>query len=95
MKFIRSLLRAIGATGRATVALVGICPFTDAPMLLNFNEIIINSDSFLLAITLSLLVMEAGARLQQSVRRQGLVLNLRDKVALAIGFPAILTWSAS
>ncbi len=75
----------------SVVAFVGICPFTDAPMLLNFNEIIINSDSFLLAITLSLLVMEAGVRLHQSVRGRGLVLNLRDKVALAIGFPAILT----
>lgn len=40
----------------SVVAFVGVFPFTDDPLHLNFNEMIINGDSFLLAVTLSLLL---------------------------------------
>ena len=72
------------------VAFVGIFPFTDDPMHLNFNEIIINSDSFLLAIAMSLLLFGAGAWFHESLCTRGFVWTLREKIAMAVVLPAVL-----
>jgi hypothetical protein len=72
------------------VALIGVFPFYGDPMQLNFNEIIINSDSFLLAIALSLLLIGAGVWFHGSLCSRGFVWPLREKIALAVVLPAVL-----
>jgi hypothetical protein len=74
----------------SVVAFVGVFPFTDDPLHLNFNEIIINSDSFLLAVTLSLLLIGAGVWFHGSLRARGFVWPLLEKIALAVVLPAAL-----
>ncbi|MFZ0800484.1 MAG: hypothetical protein WCA13_17385 [Terriglobales bacterium] len=74
----------------SVVAFVGVFPFTDDPLHLNFNEIIINSDSFLLAVTLSLLLIGAGVWFHESLCARGFVWTLHEKIALAVVLPAAL-----
>jgi len=72
----------------SVAAFVGIFPFTDDPMHLNFNETIINSDSFLLAVALSLLLISAGVWFHGSLRARGFMCTLPEKIALAVVLPA-------
>jgi hypothetical protein len=72
------------------VAFVGIFPFTGDPMQLNFNEIIINSDSFLLAISFSLLLIAAAVWFHGSLSARGYVWTLHEKIAVAVLLPAVL-----
>lgn len=44
------------------VALIGLFPFVNDPLLVNFNETILNSDSFLLSIAVTLLLVGVAAR---------------------------------
>jgi len=74
----------------SVVAFVGVFPFTDDPMHLNFNETIINSDSFLLAVTLSLLLIGAGVWFHGSLCARGFMWPLHEKTALAVALPAAL-----
>jgi hypothetical protein len=74
----------------SVVAFVGVFPFTDDPMHLNFNETIINSDSFLLAVTLSLLLIGAGVWFHGSLCARGFVWPRHEKIALAVVLPAAL-----
>jgi hypothetical protein len=72
------------------VAFVGIFPFTGDPMQLNFNEIIINSDSFLLAISFSLLLIGTAVWFHGSLGVRGFVWTLHEKIAVAVLLPAVL-----
>lgn len=72
------------------VAFIGVFPFTDDPLHLNFNETIINSDSFLLAVTFSLLLISAGVGLYESLRAGNFVWPLHEKIMLAVFLPATL-----
>jgi hypothetical protein len=74
----------------SAVTFVGVFPFIDNPLLLNFNEIVINSDSFLLAVTLSLLLLSAGVWFYQSLHARGFQWRLPEKLALVIVLPAAL-----
>ena len=74
----------------SAVAFVGVFPFIDNPLLLNFNEIVINSDSFLLAVTLSFLLIGAGVWFYESLKARGFQWRLPEKLALAIVLPAAL-----
>ena len=72
------------------VAFVGVFPFTDDPLHLNFNEIVINSDSFLLTVTLSLLLIGVAVWFYQSLSARDFVWNGQDKIAVAISLPSVL-----
>jgi hypothetical protein len=74
----------------SVVAFVGVFPFTEDPLHLNFNEIIINSDSFLFAVTLSLLLIGTGVWFHGSLCARGLVWPLHEKIAVAVLLPAAL-----
>jgi hypothetical protein len=74
----------------SVVGFVGLFPFTDDPMHLNFNEIIINSDSFLLAVALSLLLIGGGVWFYASLRASSFVWPLREKIVLAMILPVAL-----
>ena len=73
-----------------TVAFVGIFPFMDDPVHLNFNEAIINSDSFLLAITMSLLLIRAAVWFREWLHGRDYVWPLGEKIALAAIIPLVL-----
>jgi len=75
----------------SVVAFVGVFPLTDDPMHLNFNETIINSDSFLLAIALSLLLIGGGVRFYEALAARGFMWTLLEKIALAVVLPAALS----
>jgi hypothetical protein len=74
----------------SVVALVGLFPFTGDPMQLNFNEMIINSDSFLLAISFSLLLIGTAVWFHGSLCARGFVWTLHEKIAMAVLLPAVL-----
>jgi hypothetical protein len=74
----------------SVVAFVGVFPFTGDPMQLNFNEIIINSDSFLLAISFSLLLIGTAVWFHGSLGARGFVWTLHEKIAVAVLLPAVL-----
>jgi hypothetical protein len=74
----------------SVVAFVGVFPFTGDPMQLNFNEVIINSDSFVLAISLSLLLIGTAVWFHGSLGARDYVWTLNDKIAVAVLMPAIL-----
>jgi len=74
----------------SVVALVGVFPFFDDPLHLNFNEIVINSDSFLLAVTLSLLLVGAGVWFYEVLRERDFVWPLQEKIALVVILSAAL-----
>jgi len=68
----------------SVVAFVGVFPFTEDPLHLNFNEIVINSDSFLLGVTLSLLLVGAGVWFYEVLRERDFVWPLQEKIALIV-----------
>ena len=74
------------------VAFVGVFPLEDDPLHLNFNEIVINSDSFLLAISLSLLLIGVGVWFFESLSMREFTWRLQDKIAVAALLPAALIW---
>jgi hypothetical protein len=72
------------------VVFVGVFPFKNDPMQLNFNETIINSDSFLLAVTLSLFFIGAAVQFCETVDLSNFSRSRINAAGVAIGIPAIL-----
>jgi hypothetical protein len=70
------------------VALVGLFPFVNDPIHLNFNETILNSDSFLLAIALTLLLIGVAGVASGPLRSGNL--SRYEKLALALILPGAL-----
>jgi hypothetical protein len=74
----------------SVVAFIGVFPFTGDPMQLNFNERIIDSDSFLLVISFSLLLIGTAVWFQGSLSARGYVWRLHEKIAVAVFLPVVL-----
>jgi hypothetical protein len=72
------------------VLFVGVFPFKNDPMQLNFNEAIINSDSFLLAVTLSLFVIGIAVEFRQTVGLSNFSRLRGNAASVAMGIPAVL-----
>jgi hypothetical protein len=72
------------------IVFVGVFPFKNDPMQLNFNEAIINSDSFLLAVTLSLLVMGVAVLYWETVGLSNRLRSPMNAAGVALGIPAVL-----
>jgi hypothetical protein len=94
---LRSLVQASGRFFAPTfviacvVIFVGVFPFKNDPMQLNFNEAIINSDSFLLAVTLSLFVIGIAVRFCETVGLSNLSTSRVNAASMAIAIPAVLS----
>ncbi len=95
-QYLRSFMQRSGRFFTATFAVacvvvfIGVFPFKDDPMHLNFNETILNSDSFLLAITLSLLLIGAAVHFCEKVGLSDFSASRLNAVAVALGIPAVL-----
>jgi len=93
---LRSLAQRSGRFFTATftigcvIVFVGVFPFKNDPMQLDFNETIINSDSFLLAVALSLLVIGVVVQFCETVGLPGSSMSLINAAGVAIGIPAVL-----
>jgi hypothetical protein len=72
------------------VIFVGVFPFKNDPMQLNFNEAIINSDSFLLAVTLSLFAIGVAVRFCETVGLSNFSTSRMNAASVTIGIPAVL-----
>jgi len=73
------------------VAFIGAFPFSGDPLHLNFNEAIINGDSFLLAIALALLLIGSTVWFYESAHTRGFALPLLEKIAIVLVLPAALS----
>jgi hypothetical protein len=94
-QFLRSFVQRSGRFLTPTfvitcvVVFVGVFPFKNDPMQLNFNETIINSDSFLLAVTLSLFLIGAAVQFCETVDLTDSSMSRVNAAGMAIGIPAV------
>ena len=73
-----------------TVAMVGLFPFMNDPNQWNFNETILNLDSFLFALGLSLWLIAIAGTLYISFRSGTQTFTLAQKLSFILGLPAAL-----
>jgi len=76
--------------GACLYAFVGLFPYVNNPLLLNFNENILNLDSFLLVLALSLLLLGITVRLYENARARDFELGFAEQLLLSSCIPSAL-----